>query len=88
MYPEDPAANLNAANVAMAKSDFLSAGKHLDKAGDTIEATYARGIFHTATGEYDLAEKEFKAAKAAGIMEADDMLKECAELKAYYAENR
>lgn len=88
MYPEDPAANLNAANVAMAKRDFLAAGKHLDKAGDTIEATYARGIFHTATGEYNQAEKEFKAAKAAGIMEADEMLRQCAALKAYYAENR
>lgn len=88
MYPEDPAANLNAANVAMAKGDFLSAGKHLDKAGDTIEATYAKGIFHTATGEYDQAENEFKAAKAAGIMEADEMLRQCAALKAYYAENR
>ena len=88
MYPNDPVANLNAANVAMADGNFRQADKYLDKAGDSPEATYARGIFYTATGSYNEAEAAFKAAKAAGIMEADDMLKECAELKAYYAENR
>ena len=88
MYPNDPVANLNAANVAMADGNFRQADKYLDKAGDSPEATYARGIFYTATGSYNEAETAFKAAKAAGIMEADDMLKECAELKAYYAENR
>lgn len=88
MYPNDPVANLNAANVAMADGNFRQADKYLDKAGDSPEATYARGIFYTATGSYNEAEAAFKAAKAADIMEADDMLKECAELKAYYAENR
>lgn len=88
MYPNDPVANLNAANVAMADGNFRQADKYLDKAGDSPEATYARGIFYTATGSYDEAEAAFKTAKAAGIMEADEMLSECAELKAYYAENR
>ena len=87
MYPDDPVANLNAANVAMEKGDFLSAGKHLKKAGDSIEATYARGLFNIATGNYDQAEVELKQAKAAGIMEADEMLRQCAQLKAYYSEN-
>ena len=88
MYPNDPVANLNAANVAMAEGNFRQADKHLDKAGDSPEATYARGVYYIATGNYDEAEKALKSAKADGIMEADEMLKECAELKAYYAENR
>lgn len=88
MYPSDPVANLNAANVAMSKGDFQGAGKYLDKAGDSIEATYARGLYYVATGKYEKAEDALNEAKAAGIAEADEMLRQCALLKAYYAENR
>ena len=88
MYPNDPVANLNAANVAMSEGNFREADKYLDKAGNSPEATYARGVYYIATGNYDKAEEALKSAKADGIMEADEMLKECAELKAYYAENR
>ena len=88
MYPNDPVANLNAANVAMAKGDYLSAGKHLDKAGLSIEASYARGLFYIGTGNYDKAEMELSKAKAAGIIEAEEMLRQCAELKKYHAVNK
>lgn len=88
MYPEDPVANLNAANVAMSEGNFKAAEKYLDKAGDSIEATYARGIYNIHTGKYAEAETAMRQAKASGITEADEMLSECAELKAYYAENR
>lgn len=88
MYPNDPVANLNAANVAMSKGDFLSAGKYLDKAGISIESAYARGLFYIGTGSYDQAEMELSKAKAAGIMEANEMLKQCAELKKYHAVNK
>ena len=88
MYPNDPIANLNAANVAIAEGNPAKAKQHLDKAGDTIETVYTTGIYYTAVGEYDKAEEYLNRAKEAGITEADEMLAQCAKLKAYYAVNK
>lgn len=88
MYPSDPVANLNAANVAMSKGDFAGAKNYLDKAGDSIDATYARGLYNVSVHEFEKAEDALNEAKAAGIAEADEMLRQCAILKAYYAENK
>ncbi|MBO5890162.1 MAG: DUF3868 domain-containing protein, partial [Alistipes sp.] len=43
MYPNDPVANLNAANSAILRKDYRGALRFLDKAGDLPEAVYARG---------------------------------------------
>lgn len=45
MYPDDPVANLNAANTAMVRGDLRSAARYLAKAGDSPEAEYARGVY-------------------------------------------
>ena len=45
MYPEDTAANLNAANTAMQKGDLKNAEHYLRKAGESPEALYARGAY-------------------------------------------
>ena len=88
MYPNDPIANLNAANVAIAEGNHAKAKQHLDKAGDTIETVYTTGIYYTAVGEYDKAEEYLNRAKEAGIAEAEEMLAQCAKLKAYHAVNK
>ena len=42
VYPDDPVANLNAANAALLRKDAESATRYLQKAGDSPEATKAR----------------------------------------------
>lgn len=42
MFPNDPVANLNAANIAMGKGDYASAKNYLAKAGNAPEAVHAK----------------------------------------------
>lgn len=63
MYPEDPVANLNAANSAMSRGDLVSARKYLDKAGNSSQAYYARGIYEALNKNYDAAILNFNKAK-------------------------
>ncbi len=44
LYPDDPVANINAANIAMERGDLATARKYLDRAGDSPEAEHARDI--------------------------------------------
>lgn len=55
IYPDDPVANINAANAALQRGDHVSAARYLERAGDSDEATYARGSLAFSTGEYDRA---------------------------------
>ncbi|MDE5869369.1 MAG: tetratricopeptide repeat protein, partial [Muribaculaceae bacterium] len=67
MYPEDAVANLNAGNCAMMRGEFQAAASYLDKAGDSAQAVYARGVLAAKTGEYDKAVKLFDQAGKMGI---------------------
>lgn len=67
MYPEDTTANLNAGNVAMNKGDLGSATYYLDRAGDTPQAVYARGILAAKKGEYEKASELLQQARKEGI---------------------
>ena len=51
MYPDDPVANLNAANSAMQRNDLAGAARYLAKAGDSAEAQYARAIYTALSGD-------------------------------------
>ena len=75
MYPNDQVANLNAANAAMERKDLQSARRYLDKAGNTPEATYARGAYHILTMEYDKAYELMQQAEAAGVKNATEAIK-------------
>ena len=55
MYPNDETANLNAANSAMQRNDLASAQRFLDKAGDSTEAVYARGVYAALNGDFGRA---------------------------------
>ena len=80
MYPDDEAANINAANNAMARGDLKSAERYLAKAGESPEALYARGIFAALPKSYDTAKELFERAREAGIAHADDAIRQIDEL--------
>lgn len=87
MYPNDPITNLNAANVAIASGHFKDARKYLLKAGDSAEATYAWGLYYIGVGDYDRADDMLKQARELGISESNEMLRQSAALREYYANN-
>lgn len=62
-YPEDRTANLNAALVAMSEGRLSDAGRHLDKAGDSDEAVYARGVLSALQGNWNRAADSFERVK-------------------------
>ena len=79
MYPNDPVANLNAANAAILKGDFKSAQRYLDKAGLMPEATYARGAMEVYMGNFDAAKPYLLEAQRLGIAQASVALSEIAK---------
>lgn len=55
MFPDDPVANLNAANSAMQRGDLTSAAKFLKKAGNGNEARYAQALLSAMNKDYATA---------------------------------
>ena len=74
MYPDDPVANLNAANALLEQGAAEQALKFLQKAGDTPQADNARGVALIMLERYEEAEAYLKRAAAAGISEAETNL--------------
>ena len=83
MYPEDAAANLNAANAAMARGDMKSAEKYLSKAGESPEAVYARGMFKGLQGDYRGALELVKSSAEAGLEGTEAMQTNIEEAQEY-----
>lgn len=75
VYPKDPIANLNAANVALAQDELYKAERHLKKAGDMKETVYARGILAYKRGNMEKATDLFKKALDMGVDQAAKFLK-------------
>ncbi len=73
MFPNDPVANLNAANIAMGKGDYASAKNYLAKAGNAPEAVHAKGVL---TGDLTEAETLLKQAQDMGVKAAAINLEE------------
>ena len=80
LFPEDEVANLNAANAAMARKDYVSASRYLEKAGNDPRAVYARGILAGLQSDYQLAISYLQQAKAGGVSQADEALAQMEEL--------
>lgn len=70
MYPNDPVANLNAANAAMQRGDLRSAAKFVERAGNMPEAIYARGVLAALNGDTASARSFLETAAALGITQA------------------
>jgi len=88
MFPQDEVANLNAANTAMRLHQLKQAGVYLDKAGNTPEAVYARGIYAALSDDYETARRYFNEAKDKGIDGTEKMLLQIEECIAYQNENQ
>lgn len=84
MYPNDPVANLNAANSAILRKDYRSALRFLDKAGDLPEAKYARGALEVYMDNNDAAKPYLIEAQKLGIAKAEEVLKEIAKNRNIY----
>lgn len=79
--PKSEAANLNAASVAIKNGDYAAADSFLERAGQSPEAYYSRGLLAMATEEYSTAEKLLKKALDAGYEPAKSLLEKCEIMK-------
>lgn len=52
MFPNDSVANLNAAVINMRRADYPAAQRYLERAGDSTQAIYARGILQAFLEQY------------------------------------
>ena len=84
MYPNDPIANLNAANSAILRKDYRSALRFLEKAGDLPEAVYARGALEVYMDNIEAAKPYLDEAKRLGIAKAEEVLVEIAKNRNVY----
>ena len=76
MYPDDPVANLNAANSAILKKDYKAALRYLEKAGDAPQAIYARGVLEVYMEDNEAARPHLEEARKLGVSQAEEVLKE------------
>ena len=67
IYPDDPVANLNLANIAIKQKDLLKAETLLERAGDSAEAFNARATVAILQARYDDAEALLKQAEQRGL---------------------
>ena len=81
LYPNDPTANLNAANTALEHRNLTSAEHYLSRAGSSAEAEYARGVYHYLCGRSDLAREHLQRAAGGGIPQAGEMLRHLEQTK-------
>lgn len=74
VYPDEPVAQINAANAAMAMGALDLAQEHLDKAGDSPEARYTKGVLAALREDWETAAKYFSSAQLSGVTEAGEAL--------------
>lgn len=79
MYPDDEAANLNAANAAMRRDDLKTAKRYLAKAGSSSEAVYARAACAVRAEDYDTARIYLKKASDMGLKQATETLNQLSD---------
>ena len=89
VYPDDPVANINAANAAMGIGALDHAEQYLDHAGDSPKVVYTRGVAAALREDYAGASAIFAEAAKAGVSEAkaakklvDSIIAQRADLKA------
>ena len=83
MYPNDPVANLNAANTAMAAGNYVAAKRYLDRAGDDPTAIYARGILAALQSDYQEAAGYFGQAARLKVADAPAALQSVQQILKY-----
>lgn len=76
LYPQDETANLNAAQSCMQNGDLKNAEHYLQKAGESKEAIYARGIYFALNKDFDKALKFFEKSANQGLEKAANAIKQ------------
>ncbi len=79
MFPHDEAANLNAGVSALQCGDLKRAARYLDRAGESAEAVYARGVLAALQQNYSKADELFK--------QVSDILPQAADARKQIEEN-
>ncbi len=74
VYPTNSVANLNAANAAMQRGQYVAAQSYLRMVADGPEKDYAQGMLYTLRGEYKLALPLLEKARKAGVKGAGESL--------------
>lgn len=74
MFPDDEVANLNAANAAMVRNNTDMAKRYLERAGDSPQAVYARGVCAFQTEDYEAAKAYLAKAGELGIAQSKSIL--------------
>lgn len=80
IYPDSPEVNLNAGVSALRNDELDRAGRYLDRAGESSQAAYARGILAARRGDFDGASAMFRKAAGKGSHNAEDALGQIAEI--------
>lgn len=88
MYPDDETANLNAANIHLSEGDWQRAERYLLKAGNSPQATLARGVYAMLKGDYTKAKELFMMASMEGIREAEMNLEQLEQKLEYDKYNK
>lgn len=83
MYPNDQVAILNAATAAMQRGDFTQAERYLQKAGNSAEALYARGVLAGMQKDYNKAIWYMEQAVEKGNPSASAELERLKQAKKY-----
>ena len=84
MYPNDPVANLNAANSAILRNDYRGALRFLDKAGNLPESKYARGVLEVYMDNPEAAKPYLIEAQKLGVEKAEEVLTEIVKNRNIY----
>lgn len=74
LFPGNEVAALNAAFAGIRRGDYVGAARHLENAGDSPEATYARGLLAANTGDFEKARQLLEEARRLGVSQADSAL--------------
>lgn len=85
LYPDDEAANLNAANIALQAGNLEKAARYLDKAGSSPLAIYARGILAALEKNYTVAKDYFIQAARLKVADAPAAVAQIEAIEAWNA---
>lgn len=75
-YPDDMAANINAAAVMINRGEYITAKRYLEEYKDSPEAWNNLGVIALIENQLDLASQYFNVAARRGVVEAEYNLKE------------
>jgi len=75
LFPTSETAALNAAVAGMKRGDYAGAARHLEHAGNSPEAIYARGLLNAHIGDYAKAKELLMEADSLGMAQAKGALR-------------